>query len=193
MEEITESKLQEKENKKLELIREKERKINEKKEIEEYNNIKPKIELRYNEGIEFFNSSKFPNAIYSYSEAIKLDVNNKYDKDLYFNRGNAKFEVGDFLGSIIDMDKSINLKGTSNIKLFNKGHAQFKLKKFNEAVNSFNELLELDSSYKEALFFRGLSKLNLEQKEEGCLDLSKAGELGYFEAYDEIKKHCTEE
>ena len=34
------------------------------------------------------------------------------------------------------------------------------------------------------------SKLKLGQKESGCLDLSRAGELGYNEAYEAIKKYC---
>jgi len=31
----------------------------------------------------------------------------------------------------------------------------------------------------------------LGQKDSGCLDLSKAGELGYFKAYETIKKYCN--
>jgi tetratricopeptide (TPR) repeat protein len=165
-----------------------------KKEQSEYNlylKIKSEIDLKYNQGLEFINSSNFPEAVYSFSEALKLDNYNKSEYDLFLNRGIAKISAGDMIGCISDMDKSINLKGNSTIKLFNKGLAQFNLKKFNEALNSFNELLELDASYKEALFYRGLSKINLEKKEEGCLDLSKAGELGFFKAYDEIKKHCS--
>jgi len=35
----------------------------------------------------------------------------------------------------------------------------------------------------------GLSKLLLGQKDSGCLDLSKAGELGFMDAYDAIKNN----
>jgi len=31
----------------------------------------------------------------------------------------------------------------------------------------------------------------LGQKDSGCLDLSKAGELGKFEGYEAIKKYCN--
>jgi len=37
----------------------------------------------------------------------------------------------------------------------------------------------------------GLSKILLGQKDSGCLDLSKAGELGYAEAHETIKKYCN--
>ena len=38
---------------------------------------------------------------------------------------------------------------------------------------------------------RGLAKLGLGQKDSGCLDFSKAGELGYSEAYQSIKEYCN--
>jgi len=36
----------------------------------------------------------------------------------------------------------------------------------------------------------GLSKILLGQKDDGCLDLSKAGELGLY-SYDVIKEFCN--
>jgi hypothetical protein len=38
---------------------------------------------------------------------------------------------------------------------------------------------------------RGMTKLRLGQKDSGCIDLSKAGELGYKSAYEEIRKFCN--
>ncbi len=37
----------------------------------------------------------------------------------------------------------------------------------------------------------GVAKLGLGQKDSGCLDLSKAGELGFDKAYESIKKYCN--
>jgi hypothetical protein len=37
---------------------------------------------------------------------------------------------------------------------------------------------------------RAFAKFLLGQKESGCMDLSKAGELGHGEAYEAIKKFC---
>ena len=42
-----------------------------------------------------------------------------------------------------------------------------------------------------AYYNRGLAKIQLGQKDSGCLDLSKAGELGYVEAYEAIKQYCN--
>jgi len=41
-----------------------------------------------------------------------------------------------------------------------------------------------------AYYARGIAKIKSGDKNGGCLDLSKAGELG-FDAYDTIKKYCN--
>jgi len=41
------------------------------------------------------------------------------------------------------------------------------------------------------LICKGLAKISLGQKDKGCLDLSKAGELALDYAYDAIEKHCN--
>jgi hypothetical protein len=42
-----------------------------------------------------------------------------------------------------------------------------------------------------AYFNRGISYVLTNKLDLGCLDLSKAGELGLEEAYTEIKKSCN--
>ncbi|NIS07194.1 MAG: hypothetical protein GWO07_00150, partial [Candidatus Dadabacteria bacterium] len=49
----------------------------------------------------------------------------------------------------------------------------------------------LSPDYADAYYGRGLVKLIIMQKEQGCLDLSKAAELGYKEARISIAKHCN--
>lgn len=50
--------------------------------------------------------------------------------------------------------------------------------------------IELDPKYSDSYYYRGLSYLLLDEKNKGCLDLRKAGELGVSEDYDMIKKFC---
>ena len=45
----------------------------------------------------------------------------------------------------------------------------------------------------DAYYNRGLVQIFLKDKEKGCIDIRKAGELGIPEAYGVIKKYCTEE
>jgi hypothetical protein len=39
-------------------------------------------------------------------------------------------------------------------------------------------------------FMRAMIKIGLNKMDGVCEDLSKAGELGYMQAYEEIKKYC---
>ena len=58
------------------------------------------------------------------------------------------------------------------------------------ALIDYNKAIQLDPKNALAYYNRGLAKLLLGQKDSGCLDLSKAGVLGYSQAYDAIKQVC---
>jgi hypothetical protein len=45
----------------------------------------------------------------------------------------------------------------------------------------------------DAYFNRGLVLIYLKDREKGCIDLSRAGELGVQDAYGVIKKYCEDE
>ncbi len=48
----------------------------------------------------------------------------------------------------------------------------------------------LNANLHRAYYGGGVSKIYINQKDSGCLDLSKAGEMGYTDAYDTIKEYC---
>lgn len=50
--------------------------------------------------------------------------------------------------------------------------------------------IEINPKHSKAYFNRGLSEIILKQKDSGCLDFSKAGELGDANAYEMINKYC---
>ena len=64
------------------------------------------------------------------------------------------------------------------------------MKDYNGAIKDYNLAIEINPKFSRAYYHRGLTKLILDQKDSGCLDLSKASELGDAEAYDAIKKYC---
>jgi hypothetical protein len=51
--------------------------------------------------------------------------------------------------------------------------------------------INANPSFAEAYFNRALILLVLENREQACKDLSKAGELGLLSAYDIIAKYCN--
>ena len=69
-------------------------------------------------------------------------------------------------------------------------HAFF-LEDYQGAILDFTEAIQLNSKDEGSYHFRGLAKLKLNQKENACLDFSKAGELGDADAYEAIKSFCN--
>ncbi len=60
-----------------------------------------------------------------------------------------------------------------------------------KSISDCAESIKLDSYFPLAYMTRGMAKIKLNQIEDGCLDLSKAGELGMADAYEEIKRSCN--
>ncbi len=59
------------------------------------------------------------------------------------------------------------------------------------AIKEFDKAIKLNPKLADAYYNRGLAKIELDQKDSGCLDLSKAGELGFDKAYEAIKEYCN--
>ncbi len=61
------------------------------------------------------------------------------------------------------------------------------------SIENYTKAIELYPYMGDAYFNRGLVLIYLKDKEKGCIDLSRAGELGVQDAYGVIKKYCEEE
>jgi tetratricopeptide (TPR) repeat protein len=130
----------------------------------------------------------YQGAIVDYNNALELNPKNTI---ALFYRGVIKLELKDCRGAIMDFNKVIELDSDSCQPHLNRGVAKFQLKDYNGAIIDFNTAIRLNPKYGMAYFNRGLAKIAKNQYDSGCSDLSKAGELGYYEAYDEIKKYCN--
>ena len=64
------------------------------------------------------------------------------------------------------------------------------LEDYRGAIDDFNKTIDINPNYGNAYYYRGLAKIDLNQTNNGCVDLSKAGELGISDAYVSIKKYC---
>lgn len=147
------------------------------------------VENLFDEGKEYLTNKDYPNAVLYFSKAILIDPEDKFNKNLFINRSKAKLELFDYLGAIKDLTTTIDLGNKNSMVYFERGVLHYKIEKFKEAIIDFSGSIEFDSENKEAYFYRGLSEINFGEKDKGYLDLSTAGELGYFDAYAEIKKN----
>lgn len=62
-----------------------------------------------------------------------------------------------------------------------------------KAIENYTKAIAAFPYLGDAYFNRGLVQIYLKDKEKGCIDLSRAGELGVGDAYGVIKKFCEDE
>lgn len=88
------------------------------------------------------------------------------------------------------VEKALELDKTKNYIWDTSGVLNYHLGLFSKSISDLNQALLLNETAG-SYYYRGLAKISFNQQEEGCIDLSKAGEMGYTDAYEMIKKNCN--
>lgn len=150
-----------------------------------------------------YNIALIKKQLKDYTGALK-EINNHLansfgcDAEFYYLKGAIKEELEDYRGAIKDYLKFPgacygNLSYAPNIP-FCIGRCQFYLGNYNTAIKEFNKAIDNNNNNDEIgwiYYFKGLSQINLMKLNEGCESLSRSGENGCMEAYEQIKKHCN--
>lgn len=87
-------------------------------------------------------------------------------------------------------DKSVQLDSGFSFAYYNRGYLKAKLGKYQEAIIDFTQAIHHRPDLSEAIYNRGLLFLLLKNRELGCEDLSRAGELGILSSYQVMKRYC---
>ena len=87
-----------------------------------------------------------------------------------------------------DLDKVIELAPDFVYAYYNRGNVECIMKDYRAALVDYDQCLQVDGKFAEAYFNRGLTNIYLGNNRQGILDLSKAGELGLYSAYNIIKR-----
>ena len=99
----------------------------------------------------------------------------------------------DYSETLSDMEAAAALvPGLPHLQ-FNLGNVYCLSARLVEAIEHYDAAIRLYPWMGEAYFNRGLVLIYLKDKEKGCIDLSRAGELGVDGAYQVISRYCTEE
>ena len=99
----------------------------------------------------------------------------------------------DYSEAIEDMKAALALVPDLPYLYFNLGNLYCLSAEHLNSIENFTRAIELYPYMGDAFFNRGLVLIYLKDKEKGCIDLSRAGELGVRDAYGVIKKYCEEE
>ena len=98
----------------------------------------------------------------------------------------------DYGEAIDDMKKTAAIVPDLPYVYFNLGNLYCLSSEHISSIENFTRAIELYPYMGDAYFNRGLVLIYLRDKEKGCIDLSRAGELGVRDAYGVIKKYCEE-
>ncbi|MEA4982762.1 MAG: tetratricopeptide repeat protein [Paludibacter sp.] len=87
-----------------------------------------------------------------------------------------------------DFEKVNELQPDFPFSYYNKANILCTLQDFRSAIFNYTKAIEIDNDFAEAYFNRGLTYLYIGEDAKGLSDLSKAGELGIYGAYNLIQR-----
>ena len=119
-----------------------------------------------------------------------------YDSKMYENKENGALELNvpktvtglDYNLVKADLDKVVSLVPDFAFAYFNRANAFSKMSDYKSAIVDYTTAIEFDNAFAEAYYNRGLARIYTGNVDEGVADLSRAGELGLFNAYSVIKR-----
>ncbi len=116
---------------------------------------------------------------------------------IFTRRAQAKSDIEDYRGAIKDYKKAIKKGWDLPIQYMQISDNYAKMEKYKESIHFLNKVIEHEPSevpdkrMARAFYNRGIAKIIIGNKEEGCMDLSKAGEMGYEKAYKAMQALCN--
>ena len=166
--------------------------------IDETKTTRSVVPLLLLRAVAYSTIQNFDNAIDDLSICLQIDSTSSL---AYWMRAVCQAKINEFNaseGTNIDL-KSANVLGDLSDAIqhapqnaylyYNRGNLYAQRRDYQHAIDDYNRALQLEERLAEAWFNRGLAKIYSKRIGEGIDDLSKAGELGLYQAYSVIKKY----
>ncbi|MBQ9583303.1 MAG: tetratricopeptide repeat protein [Bacteroidales bacterium] len=146
--------------------------------------------LYINRGVLQAEMTDFISSMENSVQTLTMDNTGNTTKTVVKDRAGTTY---DYSAAIDDMLHAASLAADFPYVYYNLGNLYCLSDDLPAAVVNYTRALELFPYIGEAYYNRGLVQIFLKDKEKGCIDISKAGELGIADAYSVIKKYCSEE
>lgn len=152
----------------------------------------------YSAAIEMAPSNPFLYLNRSTTQAEMIDfissIDNSYqriaiDSDPVNRLHNNSSRTYNYDEAIADLNKAIKLFPQFAYAYYNRGNLMALSGKLPEAMEDYTKAIELWPNFAEAYYNRGLVQIYMKDTRKGCLDLSKAGELGIAGAYTLLHRY----
>ncbi len=87
-----------------------------------------------------------------------------------------------------DYDQVLRMQPDFVFALYNKANILCAQHEYKDAISYYTQAITFDPDFAEAYFNRGLTYVYIGENDKGLVDLSKAGELGIYQAYNMITR-----
>ena len=91
--------------------------------------------------------------------------------------------------AVADLNKAVKLFPDFAYAYYNRANLLALSGSLPEAFEDYTKAISLNPAFAEAYYNRGIIQLFMKDTRKGCLDLSKAGELGITEAYEVLNRY----
>lgn len=152
--------------------------------------------------IEFALVQDYSSAIDDCTRAANM-ADDEMDAVIYFCRANWRYRLleyqratgeltaeanMDFDIMLRDYDQVIRLQHDFSFAYYNKANILCTQRNWQAAIDNYTHAINADNDFAEAYFNRGLTYIYTDRVELGLADLSRAGELGIYQAYNLITR-----
>ena len=139
--------------------------------------------------IEFAIIKDYTSAVDDCTKAIVL-ADKELEPIICFCRATWRYrmEEADYELMMRDYEQVLRLKPDFTFARYNKANLLCSKKEYLEAIQYYSRAISVDRDFAEAYFNRGLTYIYIGENEKGLADLSKAGELGIYQAYNLITR-----
>jgi tetratricopeptide (TPR) repeat protein len=121
---------------------------------------------------------------YSPSQTGQSTVANNYS---HLQNGQIEYN---YTEAIKKLDRAIVLLPSFAYAYYNRANLKCHSNQLPDAIEDYTAAIERYPYFADAYYNRGLIQIYLHDTNKGCLDMSKAGELGIKSAYNVIKRYC---